>query len=287
MTTPLSFDRRTWMTLEPIHAMIYFTPHGGPAYNALGLVGREHYFAPRMAAAGEVSAELTISTFYNFSPSLVRSCIPSAWQKATAKEILAARYRVADASLREAGGSLIGSPEVGIAAALAREAALVACEQVDGRPLFAAHASLPWPTEDHLVLWHAQTLLREYRGDAHIALLVGEGLSGTEALITHAATGFAPAATLQQLRGWTDNEWAASVDELRSRGILAPEGLTLTALGTAQREHIESRTDSLAARPYLSLGEQRCSELRRTARPLSQALVDIGWSPLRKPPAEE
>ena len=24
---------------------------------------------------------------------------------------------------------------------------------------------LPWPDEDHLVLWHAQTLLREFRGE--------------------------------------------------------------------------------------------------------------------------
>jgi len=32
-------------------------------------------------------------------------------------------------------------------------------------------------------------LLREYRGDGHIAALVAHGLSGIEALITHIATG--------------------------------------------------------------------------------------------------
>jgi helix-turn-helix protein len=37
-------------------------------------------------------------------------------------------------------------------------------------------------------LWHAITLLREYRGDGHIIALVANGLSGLEALITCAAT---------------------------------------------------------------------------------------------------
>ncbi|MEN3271540.1 MAG: hypothetical protein V7636_301, partial [Actinomycetota bacterium] len=62
-------------------------------------------------------------------------------------------------------GDAIESPELIEAAELARRAAEVACERPEGRPLFAGHASLPWPEEPHLVLWHAQTLLREFRGD--------------------------------------------------------------------------------------------------------------------------
>jgi hypothetical protein len=58
-----------------------------------------------------------------------------------------------------------------------------------GRPLFAAHAELPWPDEPHLVLWHAQTLLREFRGDGPVAALVTAGIGGIEALLLHVGSG--------------------------------------------------------------------------------------------------
>jgi hypothetical protein len=35
-------------------------------------------------------------------------------------------------------------------------------------------------------LWHAATLLREHRGDGHIAALVIGGIGGTEAHVLHA-----------------------------------------------------------------------------------------------------
>jgi hypothetical protein len=286
-TDPMPYSRRTWMTLEPIHGMVYFTPHGSKVYDAMGLTARQHYFAPRMAAAGAASAELTIATFYNFSPVLVRGAVPSAWSVASPAAIVDARYRVVDASLREAGGAMIGSAEIAKAAALAKRAALVACESLVGRPLFAAHAALPWPDEDHLVLWHAQTLLREYRGDGHIALLVTEGLNGMEALLSHAGTGAVPAAILQSMRGWTDDEWNRGIESMRAKGLLASDSITLTPLGMEQRTRIEAQTDRLAEAPYLALGEENCATLRAAARPLSQAIVDLGWSPVRKPPPEQ
>nr|WP_211169352.1 hypothetical protein [Pseudonocardia bannensis] len=39
------------------------------------------------------------------------------------------------------------------------------------------------------MLWHALSILREHRGDGHIALLLDAGLTGLEALITATATG--------------------------------------------------------------------------------------------------
>jgi hypothetical protein len=72
-------------------------------------------------------------------------------------------------------------------AGLAREAAS-ACT-AEGRPLYAGHAGLDWPDAPHVAAWHAATLLREHRGDGHIAALVAAGLSGIDALVTHVATG--------------------------------------------------------------------------------------------------
>ena len=280
--------RRTWMTLEPIHGMVYFTPHGAPIYDAIGLEGRQHYFAPRAAAFGRVSPEVVTSTFFNFSSSLVRSAMMTVWDGVTPDDALAARLRVVDASLRTAAPELIASDSTKRAAELATIAARSACGRVDGKPLFAAHASLTWPTDPHLVLWHAQTLLREYRGDLHIALLLAEGLSGLDALITHGATGVVPLAMLQQLRGWSDDDWRGGVESLRSRGIITPDDVALTQAGAALRQRIEDRTDELSADAWAVLGEDGCRELRASARPLSAAVIAAGWSPLRKlPPGDD
>jgi hypothetical protein len=280
--------RRTWMTLEPIHGMVYFSPHGGPAYESIGLLGRSAYFASRAAAMGPVGPEVITATFFNFAPTLVRESMTSVWSSVSPEQVVATRLKVVDASLREAAPGLIGSDAIASAAELVRRAAISACGRVDGKALFAAHAALPWPTELHLSLWHGQTLLREYRGDIHIALLVSEGLSGLEALITHAATGAVPADMLRTLRGWTEDEWNTAVEALRARSILSANDLTLSAAGEALRQRLEDRTDALSADAWAVLGDDGCKALRAAARPLSAAVIDAGWSPLRKlPPAED
>ena len=277
--------RRTWRTVEPIHGMIYFSPEAAAEYEALGLTGRLGYFASRAAPMGTVPAEVVIATFYNFRPALVRASIPEAWLLATRDQILDARVRGADAALRRSLPDAIGSPELSEAATLARRAAVIACEHVDGRPLFAGHASLPWPDETHLVLWHAQTLLREFRGDGHIAALVTAGLSGLEAAITHVATGEVPSAVLVSTRAWPEDEWRAGVEALQARGILeGGDELALTETGRIQRQWIEDATDAAAVVAYETLGEDGCARLRALARPWSKAIIDSGF--LRVPPSD-
>jgi helix-turn-helix protein len=273
--------RRTFRSAEPIHGMIYFTPHGTDAYAQVGITHhRMAYFASRSAAMGPVPAETVIATFFNFSPALIRRAIPAAWQIATPAQVLAARLEAADRSLRQAWGDEAGSPQVREAADLARRAAERAGSRPQGRPLFAGHASLPWPDPPHLVLWHAQTLLREYRGDGHVALLLTEGLDGPGALITHAATGSIPAEALRTTRAWSEQEWAAGIERAREQGWLAdgPE-LTLSEAGQRRRESIENRTDQLAGYPYEAIGEDGCARLTELTGPLSAAVMaaDLGF----------
>lgn len=87
-----------------------------------------------------------------------------------------------------------------------------------GRPLAAANADLPWPGEPHLVLWHAINVLREQRGDGHIAALQVAGLDPCEALVSFAAIGAAPAEVFAS-RGWSAAEWSAARDRLTARGV--------------------------------------------------------------------
>jgi hypothetical protein len=263
--------RKTWRTLEPLHGMIYFVPEAGEEYARLGIDGRAGYFASRAAPMGAVSADVVVSTFFNFNAELVREAIPGAWQIAAPEALVAARFRAADAAFRRLlGDAVVESEEVRRAASLARTAAEEAGRRPEGRPLAAAHADVSWPTAPHLQLWHAQSILREFRGDGHVALLVVHGLSGIESLITHAATGDVPGHVLRTSRGWSQDQWETAVDALRGRGWLQRgEGLRLTDWGGAQRRAIEVGTDALAAAPYAALGDDGCAELRALARPWS------------------
>lgn len=269
--------RKTWRTLEPIHGLIYFAPEAGEAYEALGLgPGMGGYFASRAAAMGPVPAEVVIATFFNFHPAFVRETIPAAWSVASPAAILEARLGAADRALRaRLGDEVAASAEVEEAAVLARRAAESSTQWPEGRPLFAAHAALPWPEDPLLVLWHAQTLLREFRGDGHLAAMTVEEVSGVEALILHAATGEVPAATLRSSRRWPREEWDAAVEGLRSRGWIDAEG-AMTEAGRVHRQWVEDRTDALAAPAYAVLGEEGCERLRTLGRPLSKAIVSAG-----------
>jgi hypothetical protein len=269
--------RKTWRTAEPLHGMIYFVPEAAEAYARLGITGRAGYFASRAAPMGAVSAEVVVSTFFNFNPELVHVAIPAAWEVTTPAALVAARFDAADAAFRRVlGDAAVGSEEMRRAAVLARTAAEEAAQRVEGRPLAAGHAEVAWPDAPHLVLWHAQSVLREYRGDGHIAELVTHGLSGLEALVTHAAAGDVPAPVLKSTRAWSDEAWDDASEALRGRGWLEPmEELRLTVWGAAQRQAIEEGTDALASAPYDALGEARCTELRALTRPWSTEFASL------------
>jgi hypothetical protein len=273
--------RDAWTTLEPYHAMIYFVPEARAAFTALGLKGYwAGYFASRSAPMGTVPANLVTATFYNFHPSMVARYIPNVWSIVTPERVLVARYEGADAALRRLLGERISAPELVQAAALAREAA-ESCD-IAGRPLFAAHAALAWPAEPHLVLWHAATLLREFRGDGHVVALLSAGLDGCEAHITQAGTGKVSRQMIQPTRGWTDEEWDAAQTRLRERGLLDDEG-KLTEQGNALRQLVEDRTDLLALPPWQHLGEERYRRLLQLVHPLSASIVEQGGFPQQNP----
>ena len=265
--------RKMWRTLEPYHGLIYFAPEATAAYEALGVMGFDGYFASRAAPMGAVPAEVVVATFFNFNPAIVHHAIPAAWEATTPEALLEARVNAASDALRRAVGDLLDGPSVPRAAELARTAA-EACTEA-GRPLYAGHASLPWPEEPELALWHAITLLREFRGDGHIACLVGAGLDGIDALVFHAASGEVPRSALQGSRQWDDASWDASVANLGAKGFVDGDG-AFTETGAALRQQIEDRTDALALPPWEALGEEGCDELRSLVRPLSKAVVSGG-----------
>jgi len=277
MTENLELAARLQRAMEPYQSMVYMVPEGPVEYEAIGLdAGRMGYFASRSAPMGAVSAATVAAAFYSFSPALIASVIPRAWTLATVGQIIAARWRVADTALRRMLGDRIGTPEIAQAADLVRRASDGL--SVSGRPLFAGHTELDWPDEPHLRLWLGTSLMREFRGDGHIAALTAAELSGVEAHITFIATGrsFTPA-TGQASRGWTDEQWAAGIDNLRRRGLLAsgPE-LALTPAGAQLRADVEAETNRLAMPAWRQLGADGTETLRRIVTGLSWIIVDSG-----------
>lgn len=269
---------RAHRSLDSLHSLIYFAPEAEEEFTAIGLKpGRMNYFASRSAPMGPVSTDVTAATFYNFHPGLIARSIPAAWSRASCSDILAARLRVVDRSFRRLlGDDVLTGPDVAEAAELARDATVAL--STGGRPLFAGHAGLDWPDSPHLVLWHAVTLLREYRGDGHVAALLTSGLTGLEALVTHTATGrgFTEAAA-KATRGWSDDEWDACAADLRQRGLL--DGAGLTESGGDLRRRIEADTDRLGAAPWLRLGPDRVARLTELGKALTQQVVTAGAFP--------
>ena len=129
------------------------------------------YFAARSAPLGIVPTEVVTAVFYNFAPGRVAKALPAAWEIATPADALQARAESAVAALRRFG---VTDNDARTAAELAAKAARRA--PLDGRPLFAANAALDWPEEPLAKLWHAATLLREQRGDGHVAVLAVRGV---------------------------------------------------------------------------------------------------------------
>lgn len=132
--------------------------------------------------------------------------------------------------------------------------------------MYAAHADLPVPEQPHLAYWHAATLLREHRGDAHLAALLAAGLDPVEALVSHTATGkgMSPRLILAT-RGWRRGDWEDASARLRERGLLTAED-KLTEAGIALRTGLEEATDRMDLAPYEHLGGAGVARLTELGR---------------------
>ncbi|MFJ5293637.1 hypothetical protein [Streptomyces sp. NPDC088348] len=263
---PPRAGRRCHHSVNPLHSTLYFSPDLSEQLVGVGIDDASAaYFAARGAAMGAVGPGTIAATFYNFNPGLIARHVPAVWETASPRTVLDARLRAADATLRRLlGEEAVTSDAMAEAARLALRAA-EACTR-HARPLYAAHADLPVPEQPHLAFWHAATLLREHRGDGHLAVLLTAGLDPLEALVSHTATGkgMAPRWILAT-RGWQRTDWDAAVERLRGRGLLDADG-GLTDAGTQLRQDVESDTDRLDLAPYEHLGAEGVERLTGLAR---------------------
>ncbi|MFM9376849.1 SCO6745 family protein [Gordonia sp. VNK21] len=275
--------RTAYETLEPFHVLAYFNPGVGEAAADTGLDPHAFYVGARGAPLGDCAAAVVTSAFYNFSPQL----IDGAWARARAAglgTVAQRRYRMLDEQLRAILGERADSDE--IAELATGFGALADGIPLGGRPLAAGWAAAPIPDEPLPALWNRIAVLREWRGDNHITLLVQHGIDGIEASVFHEAEHPDPSIRRRLMgrrmtlltRGWQESDWEAAIDRLAARSLVerTGDGHRLTAEGAALYDDIEAATDALTE-PVWSAPE--AGELVSRMRPYVKAVIDAGVLP--------
>lgn len=271
--------RQLYDRFEPIHALTYFAPEARTALDGLGYRGFwMGYFAARSAPLGAVPPEVVTALFYNFAHARVSKSLPAAWEIAGPSAALRARLDSAVAALHRCG--VIADENVSVAAQLACRTAQAA--PVDGRALFAANVALPVPAEPVAALWHATTLLREHRGDGHVAALVAAGISGRESNVFHTAASAVSEEFMKRSRHYDDDEWEACRQSLADRGLLDHAG-SLTPAGGELKDHLETTTDALALRVFDALDDDELSALFSALTPVARTVIAAGDVPAATP----
>lgn len=271
--------RRFYDRFEPIHALTYFAPEARSALDGLGYRGFwMGYFAARSAPLGVVAPQVVTAVFYNFAPARVAKALPAAWDIAGPELALRARQDSAVAALRRCG--ITDDENVRTAAQLALRAAQQT--PVDGRPLFAANVALPEPSDPLAALWHATTLLREHRGDGHIAVLAAAGITGRESNVLHTVASALPAEYMKTTRHYDDNEWSDCARRLADRGLLDDDG-SLTPAGRELKDHIETTTDALSLRAFDGLDDDELQTLFSALTPIARQVIGGGDLPATTP----
>jgi hypothetical protein len=134
------------------------------------------------------------------------------------------------------------------------------------------------------VLWHATTILRESRGDGHVAALVAAGLDPVETLVAFAADReVSDQQGWEAWRGWTAEDWAAAQRRLRDRGLMDKEN-RITADGSRARHDVETRTDAAAELPWEVLGDAGTERLAELMTGFLRRIVAAGVGVIKPHP---
>ncbi|MFI1161566.1 hypothetical protein [Streptomyces sioyaensis] len=271
--------RSLWLLTEPLHAVCYFDDHCRGMGKDLGLKGFwMGYFAARTAPMGALEPAAATAVLGVFAPGMVARALPAAWSVVSPAHVLDERGSRAARALRGI------DPELEHRAAELLPPLQTIVDEAPGtaRPLFAANRALCDHADPVERLWQLVTAVREFRGDAHLAVLADEGLDGCEALVLAAATGRVPGDTMRQDRGWSEEEWAAAADRLRARDLVDARG-EATEHGRMERERIEAATDRLAGRLLHSLPEAQTTAMLHSLEPVVRRILAAEVLPFPNP----
>jgi hypothetical protein len=267
--------RRLRDTIEPIATICYWSEPCHDRYAACGLDFLTGYVWSRASVLGEPDGLVVAAAFGVFEPGLIARLYDMARASCGLAQIRAAREAGVIAALVAALGAAPGTADrAAQVAGLLRAAAGAA--GLAGRPLFAGLAGLPWPDDALAQLWQACAMLRELRGDSHLAACGAAGLTGLEAnLLTELQVGWPPQ-SYTATRGWPPQAMDRATASLRGRGLIA--GNTLTEAGASLRADVEASTDVQLAPVIDSIGPA-LEELLPELAEWSEQIIEHGWFP--------
>jgi hypothetical protein len=270
--------------LEPVTGQVYFSPECHAGYAALGfgpspgLMGEvalpdgPAYFCSRGSVMGQVPGELVAAAFGVFNPAVVVPAVTHGWTLTDAATVEEARTAGAVGQLRR----ILGDDPVDLVRGTELLRRAIAGLRPEGRPLYAGLLSLGLPGDPVGAMWRLGDLLREYRGDAHIAAWTSAGFDATEiGLLTELYWGL-PMRTYIRTRAWSDADLDAAEERLLARGLV--DAGALTDEGRLQREAVEVATDRACQPVVDNLGDD-LDELVGILRAWSSAVQGAGGYP--------
>jgi hypothetical protein len=258
----LPVARRIWAAVEPLASCIYFLPEAHRNYQQLGFDGPSRvqngiefpdmvaYFTSRGGCLGpNVSGHVVAAAFGVFKRPMVVHAVAQGWGRTDQSSILDARARGAAAGLRR----MLGAEPDGLAWATEVLTRMATAANGEGRALYSGLLSLGFPDDAMGAFWRAADLVREHRGDSHIAAWIDADLDACEIGVLTDPWRGQPLKSWVRSRGWSEDELDAAVDRLRGRGYLDNDAIT--PAGWALREEIESATDHMEGRVVAALGD--------------------------------
>lgn len=262
--------RRLRDALEPIATQGWWSPVAGQGMDRLGLGFLEGYMWGRAASLGSASASVVVSAFGVFEPGLLTAACAAGAELASRDEMLAMRAAGGAAGV----GAVTSDGEADALAGVLLRA--VGSVGVMGRPLFGALRDLPEPPTAAGRLWWAAELVREHRGDGHVAALAVAGLDAVEAnVLTEAWLGY-PVGEYSGTRGFSPEVIEDARARLEGRGWM--EGAALTDAGRSARLEIEAGTDR-SQQPLIDALGVELSDVLERASAISERLVAAGSFP--------
>ncbi|GAB4085382.1 hypothetical protein GCM10028784_20120 [Myceligenerans cantabricum] len=261
--------REVSLALNAAHLFVYFIPEVREEAAGLGVTGgRRAYFAFRSAALGPVPWQVTLAAFYNFSPRSVQA-VSGVWDVAPPEQWQAARFTAVHRAFQRVGANLSDDQ---VAEARSLIDPVVAGADYAGKTMAAANAAVPLPGDPLLALWQQITVLREWRGDAHVIVLAANGIGPCDCNVLQTATGHLPEALARATRLWSEEEVTAATARLVARGWLDAGGAATDA-GIAAREQLEVETDEHCAALWTATGDTDARRLASLILPIHDAFT--------------
>lgn len=262
--------RRLRDAFEPIAMHAVWSRRTNERLAALGLNFLTGYVWGRASGMGEPAPAVVVSSFAAFEPGLIVTLYEEGRGKVSRSDLVAARDEATTESLR----AVLGDADVtGVVSALRRG---IDAADGTGRPMFSGLASQPWPQHPVGQLWRACDIIREHRGDSHVAACVAAGLDAVAMnLLTELYLGM-PLFSYSASRAWPEEALTAGAERLRADGLLA--GDSLSDEGRRLREDIEARTDAAQQAIVDAIGDD-LEEAIRSLDAWSNACVEAKLFP--------